>query len=167
MKRSAKYSLFVAVLLLFGCQREAKVDPLLRSKVDGLNKEAFIHRYRDPDTCLILSQRALEYIHDSLPSYLDGELRARNNMAFAHFLLSRADSANLMLDRVERLAEKPRANMRNADIERVIARLIRARLLQRKIKTRVESMTGMQVQRVNISVRSLELQSKTARMQAQ
>lgn len=131
MKRSAKYSLFVAVLLLFGCQREAKVDPLLRSKVDGLNKEAFIHRYRDPDTCLILSQRALEYIHDSLPSYLDGELRARNNMAFAHFLLSRADSANLMLDRVERLAEKPRANMRNADIERVIARLIRARLLQR------------------------------------
>ena len=42
-----------------------------------------------------------------------------------------------------------------------------ARLLQRKIKTRVESMTGMQVQRVNISVRSLELQSKAARMQAQ
>ena len=42
-----------------------------------------------------------------------------------------------------------------------------ARLLQRKIKTRVESMTGMQVQRVNISVRSLELQSKAVRMQAQ
>ena len=42
-----------------------------------------------------------------------------------------------------------------------------ARLLQRKIKTRVESMTGMQVQRVNISVRSLVLQSKAVRMQAQ
>ena len=34
-----------------------------------------------------------------------------------------------------------------------------SRLLQRKIKNRVEAMTGMQVQRVNISVRSLELQA--------
>jgi uncharacterized alkaline shock family protein YloU len=41
-----------------------------------------------------------------------------------------------------------------------------SRLLQRKIKTRVESMTGMHVQRVNISVRSLELQSNVPRMQA-
>ena len=42
-----------------------------------------------------------------------------------------------------------------------------ARLLQKKIKTRTESMTGMQVQRVNISVRSLELQSRAVSMQAQ
>ena len=42
-----------------------------------------------------------------------------------------------------------------------------SRLLQKKIKTRVESMTGMQVQRVNISVRSLELQSKAVKLQAQ
>ena len=42
-----------------------------------------------------------------------------------------------------------------------------SRLLQRKIKTKVESMTGMQVQRVNISVRSLEMQSKAVQMQAQ
>ena len=41
-----------------------------------------------------------------------------------------------------------------------------SRLLQRKIKTRVESMTGMHVQRVNISVRSLELQNRSAHMQA-
>lgn len=34
-----------------------------------------------------------------------------------------------------------------------------SRLLQRKVKSRVETMTGMQVQRVNISVRSLELQA--------
>jgi len=39
--------------------------------------------------------------------------------------------------------------------------------LQKKIKTRTESMTGMQVQRVNISVRSLELQSRAVSMQAQ
>ena len=42
-----------------------------------------------------------------------------------------------------------------------------SRLLQRKIKTKVESMTGMQVQRVNISVRSLELQSGAIRIKAQ
>ena len=42
-----------------------------------------------------------------------------------------------------------------------------SRLLQRKIKTKVESMTGMQVQRVNISVRSLEMQSGAVQMQAQ
>ena len=41
-----------------------------------------------------------------------------------------------------------------------------SRLLQKRIKTRVESMTGMQVQRVNISVRSLELQKRSATMQA-
>ena len=41
-----------------------------------------------------------------------------------------------------------------------------SRLLQKKIKSKVESMTGMQVQRVNISVRSLELQERSATMQA-
>ena len=41
-----------------------------------------------------------------------------------------------------------------------------SRLLQKKIKTRVESMTGMHVQRVNISVRSLELQNRSATLQA-
>ena len=41
-----------------------------------------------------------------------------------------------------------------------------SRLLQRKIKTRVESMTGMHVQRVNISVRSLELQDKSPQLKA-
>jgi uncharacterized alkaline shock family protein YloU len=41
-----------------------------------------------------------------------------------------------------------------------------SRLLQKKIKTKVESMTGMHVQRVNISVRSLELQNRSATMQA-
>jgi uncharacterized alkaline shock family protein YloU len=41
-----------------------------------------------------------------------------------------------------------------------------SRLLQKKIKSKVESMTGMQVQRVNISVRSLEMQKRSATMQA-
>ena len=41
-----------------------------------------------------------------------------------------------------------------------------SRLLQKKIKTRAESMTGMHVQRVNISVRSLELQENSPRLRA-
>lgn len=41
-----------------------------------------------------------------------------------------------------------------------------SRLLQKRIKARVESMTGMHVQRVNISIRSLELQKRSATMQA-
>ena len=42
-----------------------------------------------------------------------------------------------------------------------------SRLLQRKIKTKVELMTGMHVQRANISIRSLELQTKAPVMRAQ
>ena len=41
-----------------------------------------------------------------------------------------------------------------------------SRLLQRKIKNKVETMTGMHVQRVNISVRSLELQEKSPQLKA-
>ena len=41
-----------------------------------------------------------------------------------------------------------------------------SRLLQKKIKSKVESMTGMQVQRINISVRSLEMQQRSATMQS-
>ena len=136
MKSIVKYTLFVAVLLLLGCGREVKTDPLKRSRVDGLNKEAFVNRYRDPDSCIALSQKALEYIHDSLPNYVDGELRACNNMAFAYFLISDHENANLMLDRVEKRiasagAHRAAVPMENDEIELVISRLLRARLLQR------------------------------------
>lgn len=107
-----------------------------RARVDGLNKDAFINRYRDPERCIDYSQQALNYIHDSLPGYADGELRALNNMAFAYFLTSDYPAANQMLDRVEkkiasvetRSAASP---MENGDIEQVISNLLRARLLQR------------------------------------
>ncbi|MGX8712394.1 MAG: DUF5112 domain-containing protein [bacterium] len=108
-----------------------KVDPLRRSKVDGLNKEAFVNRYRAPERCLEYSKQALEYIQDSLPDYIDGELRACNNMAFAYFLISDYPKANEMIARVEQKAESGNWKVENKEIELVIARLLKARLLQR------------------------------------
>ena len=123
--------LLLAVLLLAACSRPARLDPLKRSRADGLNKEAFVNRYRDPDSCLALSQQALQYIHDSLPDYVDGELRARNNMAFAYYQKSDRNKAYQMLDIVDKTIALQKPTMRNGDIEDVICRLIRARLLQR------------------------------------
>ena len=124
--------LFAALVLLFtGCQEQMSVDPLQRSVVDGLNKEAFVNRYRNPDSCIVLSERALQYIADSLPDYVDGELRARNNMAFAYYQMSNASEAGIMLDWVDKVVALRRPTMSNGDIELVISQLIRARLLQR------------------------------------
>ena len=131
MKKLIHYLLPVAVLLLTGCRQASTVDPLRRSHVDGLNKEAFVNRYREPDSCIALSQKVLQYIKDSLPEYVDGELRALNNMAFAYYQKSDRDKANMMLDRVDKTVRLRQPTMRNGDIENVIARLIRARLLQR------------------------------------
>lgn len=131
VKSKCVYSLFVAFLLLSACQNEVPVDPLRRSRVDGLNKEAFVNRYRDPQRCLALSDSALAYVRDSLPEYVDGELRARNNKAFAYFLTSDYPNASLMLDHVDKLVAQRNPSMRNGDIELVIANLLRARLLQR------------------------------------
>lgn len=121
----------MAVLLLAGCQKQVSVDPLRRSVVDGLNKEAFVNRYREPDSCIALSERALRYIADSLPEYVDGELRARNNMAFAYYQKSDAAEAGHMLDYVDKIVSLRNPAMSNGDIELVISKLIRARLLQR------------------------------------
>ena len=131
MKKTVLLLLASLILLLTGCGGEAKTDPLLRSRADGLNKEAFVNRYRDPRLCLELSRQALRFIADSLPDYVDGELRARNTMAFAYYQMSDSDSANRMLAAVEKAIAKGNLTMRNGDIEQVIARLIRARLLQR------------------------------------
>lgn len=119
------------VLLLSACGSGLQVDPLMRSRVDGLNKEAFVCRYRDPQRCLELSQLALDYISDSLPEYVDGELRACNNMAFAYYQMSDRSNAYAMLDRVDKTLSLKQETMRNGDIEEVIGRLLRARLLQR------------------------------------
>ena len=131
MKSKWIYSLFVAFLLLSACRKEVPIDPLRRSRVDGLNKEAFVNRYRNPERCLVLADSAVRYVHDSLPDYLDGELRARNNMAFAYFLTSDYTNANTALDHVDKLVALRHPAMRNGDIELVIAHLLRARLLQR------------------------------------
>ncbi|MBR5092212.1 MAG: DUF5112 domain-containing protein [Bacteroidales bacterium] len=131
MKFYVKIVLATALVLLAACRKQAEVDPLKRSVVDGLNKEAFVNRYRDPDSCIALSQRALQYVQDSLPEYVDGELRAYNNIAFAYYQVSDRANAYLMLDRVDKTIGLRREGMRNGDIEWVIQQLIRARLLQR------------------------------------
>ena len=131
MKLHIKHILFVAVLLLFGCTQEVKIDPLKRSKVDGLNKEAFLNRYKEPGLCLERAQAALVFVHDSLPDYIDGELRALNNMAFAYYQVTDYEEATKLLEQVEELVAKERPGMKNAEVESVIARLLKARLLQR------------------------------------
>ena len=131
MKRWSVYSVMLLLLAVWGCGKEQGVDPLRRSRVDGLNKEAFVNRYRDPQRCLAYSDSALRYVQDSLPDYIDGQLRARNNMAFAYFLTSDYANASQMLDWVDKLVAQRNPTMRNGDIESVIANLIRARLLQR------------------------------------
>lgn len=131
MKKYVKHILFVAVLLLFGCEQEVKIDPLKRSKVDGLNKEAFLNRYKDPNLCLERAQAALIFVHDSLPEYVDGELRALNNMAFAYYQVTNYGKATEMLGKVEKMVAKERPGMKNGEVERVIACLLKSRLLQR------------------------------------
>ena len=117
--------------LAVGCGRTPSVDPLRRAQVDRLNKEAFMNRYREPDSCIALSQCALDYIHDSLTDYVDGELRALNNMAFAYYQKSDRNNATLMLERVDKTVTLRQKGMRNGDIEHLIAQLLQARLLQR------------------------------------
>lgn len=131
MKKGVKYTLFIAVLLLLGCEQEVKIDPLKRSRVDGLNKEAFIHRYKNPGLCLDFASQALAFVRDSLPGYSDGELRALNNMAFAYYQVTDYEEATKLLEQVEKLATKEKPGMKNGEVELVIARLLKARLLQR------------------------------------
>ena len=131
MKKTVFLLLAALISLLAGCGREPQADPLLRARADGLNKAAFVNRYRDPDTCLALSRKALKFIADSLPDYADGVLRARNTMAFAYYQMSDAESARKQLDQVDKLRAKRLPSMHNGDIEWVISQLLRARLLQR------------------------------------
>ena len=131
MKFKALY-LLAAVLLASACTHREAVDPLRRSRVDGLNKEAFLNRYRDPDQCLLLSDSALRYIADSLPQYDDGVLRSLNNKAFAYFQTTHYPEALSIVEQIEKnLGKARKLKPANADIELVIAHLLKARLLQR------------------------------------
>ncbi|MBR1766308.1 MAG: DUF5112 domain-containing protein [Bacteroidales bacterium] len=130
----AAYVIILLSTAFCSCCKTDGVDPLRRSRVDGLNKEAFVNRYRDPQRSLALSDSALRYVQDSLPEYVDGELRAANNKAFAYFLTSDYADATEMVDLVDKLVGQHRRETRNGDIETVIAQLLRARLLQRSCR---------------------------------
>ena len=131
MKRMAILLLAAATLLAAGCRRGAPVDPLLRSKVDGLNRQAFLDRYRDPRHSMDEADSALQFIADSLPEYVDGKLRALNIKAFAHYQISDYPYALSLVEEVEQLVESGEYRGRNGEIELVIAHLVEARLLQR------------------------------------
>ena len=104
------------------------VDALMRSRVDRMNKAAFTTRYNDAVRSEAYAREALAFIHDSLPEYADGRLRAWNNMATAFFNRAIHDSVSIYVDSVLGY----RGQSRNLEMEQVLARLLKARLLQRQ-----------------------------------
>lgn len=122
-----KILFIIALLVLAGCgKRGESFDPLLRARVDGLNKKAFMKRYQDPALALSYGYASLSLIGDSLPGYDDGRLRAWNSMAFNYFILGDRDSAYAYVDSVSLY----RGDAVNRDVEQLIASLLRARLEQ-------------------------------------
>lgn len=124
------YNIFILFALIFSaCSREfdTSEDMLTRARIDGLNKEAFLERYRDPECALDHGYDALDLINDSLPLYDDGRLRAWNSLAFDYFILGKNDSAYACLQQVLDF----RGKSSNREVEQVIAQLLRARLEQR------------------------------------
>ena len=129
--------LFILVLslALAGCNRHDsshEVDLLLRSSIDGHNKAAFVNRYQDPQCAIHEAYMAAMLVHDSLPAYTDGLLRAYNNLAFDFYMLAEHDSASAYIDSVMSLtASASHHNAKNTEVERVLAQLMHIRLLQR------------------------------------
>lgn len=123
-------SFFFLLLAACGGKEKAPLDPSLRARVDGLNKEAFLNRYSDIPRSLDCGWQALTLVNDSLPGYADGRMRAFNNLAYAYYMLDMTDSAHACLDSVERLG--PSGS--NAEVEHTIAQLTRIRLLQRECR---------------------------------
>ncbi len=118
-------------LLLAACGgQHSPKHSMLRARVDGLNKEAFVNRYRDIPYALDCAYDALALVQDSLPDYADGRLRAYNNLAYGFYMLDMTDSAHAYLDSVERVA----TTKGNTEVEHTIAQLIRIRLLQRECR---------------------------------
>lgn len=127
MKKILTYIFLLFFVVLFGaCTREYN-DSLLRSKVDGMNKDAFLERYKDPEWAIDYSLLTLDFISDSLPNYNDGKLRAWNTLAFAYYLVGEYDSAQFYVNEVSGCDIRSD----NIDVERVIALLCEARILQR------------------------------------
>ena len=162
-----------SLALLFGsCQqgqggrdssRPTKADFALRAHVDSHNKTAFLNRYEDPSCSIHEAYCALDLLHDSIPNYHDGLLRAYNNLAFGYYMLAEQDSAQAYIDSVLNFSESlshsrldkstrpsgtarpgenaPKAAARtikssskNVEVEQLIAKLMRIRLLQRNCR---------------------------------
>lgn len=124
-----------ATLFMAGCSSDGgTTDYLLRARVDGQNKDAFLYRYRDPVAGLMHADSAIAIIIDSLPDYADGYLRACNNMAYNCYMLS--DYANVdsclapCFDSVMSIL-----NPENLEMEQLLAQLLKARVLQRQCYT--------------------------------
>lgn len=137
MKKIVLLSLLL--VLLYGCReshRPGQLDLGLRAHVDNYNKAAFINRYDDPSCAIHEAQCALALLHDSLPTYHDGRLRAYNNLAFGYYMLAQHDSAQVYIDSVLYLASRlpVKTHAQNAEVEQLIAQLMQIRLLQRSCR---------------------------------
>ena len=130
MPRFIHYMFVVACLFVAtACNGDEKdVDALMRSKVDALNKSAFMQRYDYAQRSEMIARRALRYIDDSLPSYYDGKLRSWNIIATSFFNRSVHDSAEAYADSVLAYTRKSP----NSEVEKMLANLLKSRLLQRK-----------------------------------
>lgn len=122
--------------LMVGCKSDtnsARIDLATRAHVDRCNKEAFLNRYHDPSRAIQEAYNALDLLHDSLPTYYDGLMRAYNNLAFDFYMLAEHDSAAAYIDSVVDLATNHTVQRLSAnnEVELVIANLCKIRLLQR------------------------------------
>jgi len=125
---------FLVFLVACGGKEKAPLDPACRARVDGLNREAFLERYRDIPRSLDCAREALTLVADSLPAYHDGRLRACNNLAYAFYMLDMTDSAHAYLDSVEHITQNSQLKTQNYEVEHTIAQLTRIRLLQRECR---------------------------------
>lgn len=119
----------LVVMMLFACgERETGINGLSRSRVDALNKQSFRLRTQDSKLSEQYGRMALKYISDSLPGYNDGKLRAWNNIANSYLHRAKHDSMMIYIDSV--LSFKGKAA--NLEVEQTLAKLLEARLRQRK-----------------------------------
>lgn len=123
------------MLLSAACSRQSESDNLLlRSRIDGYNKDAFLLRYRDPVKGMQLADSALRLIADSMPDYQDGYLRACNNVAYSKYMLSDYDSMYVYTSICFDSSLSTTQND-HLEIEQLIAQLLSARVKQRQCYT--------------------------------
>lgn len=129
MYKTPRIILLTTICLVFwGCTpTEKNMDGLQRSHVDRLNKLSFQNRFVDAAASEVYARRALQFITDSLSGYDDGRLRAWNNIATAFSSRAIHDSAFRYVDSVLFYNGK----CQNKEVEQVLAKLLKARLLQR------------------------------------